>query len=95
MGVKRKGQFQEKLQKDQQRNLEIWICKEKQKNSAKMTHVDTVSSNYKSGFKDIKIKKTQTKTSLLKCLHSDHLSKGVENVSTQEPAHRYSEQFYS
>ena len=60
-----------------------------------MTHVDTVSSNYKLGFKDIKIKKTQTKTSLLKCLHSDHLSKGVENVSTQEPAHRYSEQFYS
>ena len=32
-----------------------------------MTHVDTVSSNYRLGFKDIKIKKTQTKTSLLKC----------------------------
>ena len=61
-----------------------------------MTHVDTVSSNYRLGFKDIKIKKTQTKTSLLKCFALfDHLSKGVENVSTQEPVHRYSEQFYS
>lgn len=61
-----------------------------------MTHVDTVSSDYRLGFKVIKRKKPHKLEQVSQKLFAPlgYLPNGVKNMSTQEPVHRCLQQLY-